>query len=46
MWARDNGVAGTNLYGVQPYHMTVEQSGIATGLLFWNANAQEKWKYM
>ena len=42
MWARDNGVGtGDNLYGVQPYHMTLEEDGNASGLLFFNANAME-----
>ena len=42
MWSRDNGVGpGANLYGVQPYHMTMEPSGKASGLLFFNANAME-----
>jgi hypothetical protein len=42
MWARDNGVGvDSNLYGVQPYHLTLENSGSASGLLLLNANAQE-----
>lgn len=42
MWSRDNGVGpGANLYGVQPYHMTMEDTGKASGLLFFNANAME-----
>lgn len=43
MWARDNGVGpNSNLYGVQPYHLTMEKgTGHANGLLFLNANAME-----
>ena len=42
MWARDNGVGpDSNLYGVQPYHIGMEDDGKATGILFFNSNAQE-----
>ena len=42
MWARDNGVGtDVNLYGVQPYHLTLERSGKSSGVLLLNANAQE-----
>ena len=35
MWARDNGVGpGSNLYGHQPYHVGMENSGNAHGIMF------------
>ena len=42
MWARDNGVGpDSNLYGHQPYHVGLEPSGHAHGIMFINSNAME-----